>query len=79
MELNPDQNHETKKAKAIVSSECCGDLTAFIKSCFPTSFNCPEVSHERLFQEITRKDRESNVGQETSLPQDLSDHVSLAY
>ena len=67
-----------KKAKSIVSSECCGDLTALMKWCFPTLFNRPEVSHEHLFQGITRKDRESNVGQETSLPQDLSDLVSLA-
>lgn len=79
MELNPEQNHETKKDKSIVSSECYDDLTAFMKWCFPISFNCEEVSHERFFQGITRKDRESNVGQETSIPQDLSDHVSLAY
>lgn len=78
MELNSEQNHETKRAKSIVSSECCGDLTALMKWCFPTSFNCVEVSHERLFQEITRKNSESNVGQETSIPQDLSDLVSLA-
>ena len=50
-----------------------------MKWCFPISFNCEEVSHERFFQGITRKDRESNVGEETSIPQDLSDHVSLAY
>ena len=79
MELNPEQNHETKKAKSIVSPECCGDLTALMKWCFLISFNCPEVSHERLFQGITRKDSESNVGQETSIPQDLSDLVSLVY